>query len=146
MIKLSTKVRYATRIAVYLAMRDEKHPARKQEIAEAEDISADYVEQILIKLKTLGLVRSHRGTKGGFVLARDPFKITIADIIRAVDGIIAIAPCINEKCGKIPFCPIKSVWEKANESLTKLFAGTTVGGLAVEGKKLRSSKAWVFEI
>ena len=130
MIKLSTKVRYATRIAVYLAMRDEKQPARKQEIAEAEDISPDYVEQILIKLKTLGLVRSHRGTKGGFVLARDPYKISVADVIRSVDGQIAIAPCTNERCNRIPFCPTRPVWEKANESLVKIFEEAMIGELA----------------
>ncbi|MDD4872247.1 MAG: Rrf2 family transcriptional regulator [Kiritimatiellae bacterium] len=146
MIKLSTKVRYATRIAVYLAMRDEKHPARKQEIAEAEDISADYVEQILIKLKTLGLVRSHRGTKGGFVLARDPHKITVADVINSVDGQIAIAPCINDKCNRIPFCPTRPVWEKANEALVNIFSKATIGELADEGRKLRSPKSWTFEI
>jgi len=146
MIKLSTKVRYATRIAVYLAMRDEKHPARKQEIAEAEDISGDYVEQILIKLKTLGLVRSHRGTKGGFFLARDPYKITVADVIRSVDGPIAVAPCKNEKCSRSPFCPTRPVWEKANEALINIFEGTSIGGLAEEGKKLRPPKAWTFDI
>lgn len=146
MIKLSTKVRYAARIAVYLAMRDEKHPTRKQEIAEAEEISGDYVEQILIKLKTLGLVRSHRGTKGGFVLARDPHKITMADVINAVDGPIAIAPCINEKCGRIPFCPMRSVWEKTNAALVRIFSESTIGALAAEGRRLRSPKAWTFEI
>jgi Rrf2 family protein len=146
MIKLSTKVRYATRIAVYLAMRDGKHPARKQEIADAEDISSDYVEQILIKLKTLGLVRSHRGTKGGFVLARDPQKISVADIVRSADGPLAIAPCINERCNKVPVCPVRSVWEKANEALVNIFSQTTISELAEEGKKLRSTKAWTFEI
>jgi len=146
MIKLSSKVRYATRIVVYLAMRDEKHPARKQEIAEAEDISPDYVEQILIKLKTLGLVRSLRGTKGGFVLARDPYKITVADVVKSVDGPIAIAPCINEKCDRIPFCPTRPVWEKANEALKNVFEGAIIGELAEEGKKLRPPKAWTFEI
>jgi len=146
MIKLSTKVRYATRIVVYLAMRDEKHPARKQEIAEAEDISSDYVEQILIKLKTLGLVRSHRGTKGGFVLARDPRKIKVADVIKAVDGSIAIAPCISEKCDRIPFCPTRSVWERANEALVTIFSEATIGELAEAGRKLRSPKSWMFEI
>jgi Rrf2 family iron-sulfur cluster assembly transcriptional regulator len=146
MIKLSTKVRYATRIVVYLAMRDEKHPARKQEIAEAEDISGDYVEQILIKLKTLGLVRSHRGTKGGFVLARDPNKITVADVIKSVDGSIAIAPCVNEKCARISFCPTRPVWEKANAALVSIFSEATIGELAKEGRKLRSPKSWTFEI
>jgi len=146
MIKLSTKVRYATRIVVYLAMRDEKHPARKQEIAEAENISSDYVEQILIKLKTLGLVRSHRGTKGGFVLALDPRKITVADVIRSVDGSISIAPCMNEKCDRIPFCPTRQVWEKANAALVNLFSEATIGELAEEGKKSRSSKSWTFDI
>lgn len=146
MIKLSAKVRYATRIVIYLAMRDEKHPARKQDIAEAEDISADYVEQILIKLKTLGLVQSLRGTKGGFVLARNPAKISVADVIKAVDGSIAIVPCINDKCGRIPFCPTRPVWEKANAALVKIFGGTTIRELAEEGKKLRSPKSWMFEI
>ncbi|OGV61235.1 MAG: hypothetical protein A2283_07190 [Lentisphaerae bacterium RIFOXYA12_FULL_48_11] len=146
MIKLSTKVRYAARIAVYLAMRNEKHPARKQEIAEAEEISGDYVEQILIKLKTSGLVRSHRGTKGGFVLARDPYKMTVADVVSAVDGPIAIAPCTNDKCGRVNSCPTRTVWEKANTALVNIFSEYTIGTLAEEGRKLRPPKAWTFDI
>ena len=62
---------------ICLARFGVKAPARKQDIARAEDISADYVEQILMKLKAAGLVRSHRGTRGGFSLARDPAEISV---------------------------------------------------------------------
>ena len=71
MLRLSTKGRYATRIMVYLALCNPDEPARKQEIAEAEGIPADYVEQILTKLRTAGLVKSRRGAGGGFQLRRD---------------------------------------------------------------------------
>jgi len=64
MFKLSTKIRYATRIMVYLGKNEGQGKIRKQEIADAEGISHDYTEQILMKLKSGGLVHSYRGAKG----------------------------------------------------------------------------------
>ena len=94
-MKLSTKGRYATRIMLYLAIYSGQNPVRKHEIAAQEKISPDYVEQILMMLRGAGLVKSHRGAKGGFSLSRAAEAITMADILAATEGPLQIAPCSN---------------------------------------------------
>jgi len=96
MMKLSTKGRYATRIMVYLAMQNSDSPCRKQDIAEAESISADYVEQILIRLKAAGLVTSHRGAHGGFSLTRPPSEVTVEAVLQATEGPLLLVACTDE--------------------------------------------------
>jgi len=131
---------------VYLALRDEERPAQKHEIANAEDISADYVAQILMKLKTAGLVRSHRGVKGGFSLSRNPHTISVADIITATEGPLSLVPCGDEGCSRVCSCVTRPVWEKATSAIQRIFSHTKVADLAAQARVLRSSKSLTFEI
>jgi Rrf2 family protein len=126
-----------------LASRDKGQPARKQEIAQAEGISTDYVAQLLLKLKAAGLVRSHRGISGGFTLACDPTKVTVVDILEAVEGPIAIAPCLSRSCARAPVCVTQAVWKKANQALKAALAETTLADMARQTSELRPSS---FEI
>ena len=144
MLTLSSKGRYATRILVFMA-RKGKHVS-KQEISYAEDISADYVEQILIKLKTAGFVRSHRGSKGGFSLARDADTITVSEVLAATEGPVCLAPCLSENCVRDLKCVTKLVWRKATQALNAAFSGTTIGELAREAEKIHASFEWAYEI
>ncbi len=141
MLKLSTKGRYAVRIMVRLTMRDSDRPVRKQEIATAEGISADYVEQILMKLKTAGLVQSHRGARGGFSLACDPQKTDVAVILRATEGPVALAPCTEGECQRSTNCVTRPVWERAAEAIESVFSSVTLGQLADEARRLQASEA-----
>ena len=131
---------------VCLALKGGERPARKQEIAEAEEISVDYVEQILLKLKTAGLVRSHRGAKGGFSLARDPATITVADVLEATEGPLALVPCLHDKCARGPMCVTQPLWRTASDALETIFSGTTVAELAEEARRIRSPAAWTYQI
>jgi len=131
---------------VCLARFGAKAPARKQDIARAEGISADYVEQILMKLKAAGLVRSHRGTRGGFSLARDPAAISVGDVLAAVEGPIELAPCTAGECGRASACVTGAVWRRAREALDAVFAGTTVGALAREARTADAAQGHMFEI
>ena len=146
MIRFSTKGRYATRILVYLALHNNEYSVRKQEIAESEGISADYVEQILMKLKTADLVKSHRGVKGGFSLARKPDRITVADVIDATEGSISLVPCLNEDCTRASICVARPMWQKANDALMSVLSGTTIGEMAEQARNLYGSKSVTFEI
>ncbi len=98
MMTISTKGRYACRIMVLLAARVSAGPVTKYEIAEAEAISPDYVQQIMMRLKAAGLVRSHRGRGGGFSVAKDPKLISISDVLVAMEGRVAPAPCGEPEC------------------------------------------------
>ncbi len=138
-MKLSTKGRYATRIMVCLAMKDSTIPRRKQEIAESEGISADYVEQILIRLKAGGLVVSHRGARGGFTLARDPRKITVTDVLQASEGPLSLVPCSQENCERETACVTHAIWRNAEVALSAVFDGNTIADLAEKALGMRKS-------
>lgn len=134
MMTISSKGRYASRIMVYLASKPAGATITKHEIAEAEGISAAYVEQLMLPLRLAGLVASHRGRAGGFSLARDPDTITIADVLRAVEGPVQVAPCNDlHACGRAAECPTRGVWQEAADLLDHLFSGTTVSDLLRDG-------------
>ena len=146
MIKLSTKGRYATRILVRLAMQKSDKPYRKQEIAEAEGISADYVEQILIRLKAAGLVASHRGARGGFSLIRDPVEVTVEEVLVATEGPLALVTCAEEGCKRETICVTQRVWRDAEAALLKVFSGTVIADLAKVATQLAESKSITYDI
>src|SRR3984893_1161789 len=89
-VRISAKAEYAVRAAVELAAAsDEQKPVKAERIATAQDIPLNFLENILGELRHAGIVRSHRGAEGGFRLARPADQVTIADIIRAVEGPLA---------------------------------------------------------
>ncbi|MBN2301613.1 MAG: Rrf2 family transcriptional regulator [Lentisphaerae bacterium] len=146
MLRISTRGRYAARIMVCLAMADAKVRLRKQQIAESEQISGDYVEQILTRLKAAQLVTSHRGTHGGFTLARSAETISVKDIIVATEGPVCLVSCEAEHCSRKNQCAITSVWQRANDTLAAIFSETKLSDLANETISLRKSKPFIFQI
>src|SRR6266487_6205778 len=88
-MKVSTRGDYAARALLSLALHGEERPTSVKEIAERTGLPQPYLEQILLAVKGAGIVRSKRGVGGGYVLARPPEEITVADIVAAVDGPIA---------------------------------------------------------
>ena len=136
MLTISTKGRYATRIMVYLALRSGDDPARKREIAEAEGIADDYVEQLLSRLRTGGLVKSRRGARGGFLLNRDPGEITVADVLACTEGTVSLVACIEEGCDRAPSCVTRPVWQEANNALLAIFSRQTIAGLAQQASRI----------
>jgi Rrf2 family protein len=88
-VRISAKAEYAVRAAVELAAASDERPIKAERIATAQEIPLNFLENILGDLRHAGIVRSHRGAEGGFRLARPADKVTIADVIRAVDGPLA---------------------------------------------------------
>jgi Rrf2 family protein len=146
MMRVSTKGRYATRIMIYLALNGQKNPVRKKEVAKYEGLSADYVEQILTKLKTANLVHSQRGKHGGFILAKDTKDITINDIITATEGPIILVDCASEKCGKSAPCVSSDVWQEASDAINKIFSKYTLAEMVKRTAIKNSANALSFEI
>jgi Rrf2 family protein len=87
-MRVSAKADYAVRAAAELAAADEG-PVKGEKLAEAQDIPLQFLEHILLELKHAGIVRARRGAKGGYWLARPAEEVTIADVVRAVEGPIA---------------------------------------------------------
>jgi Rrf2 family protein len=119
---------------------------RKQQIAETEGISADYVAQILMKLKAAGLVGSRRGRGGGFVMGKDPDRITVAEAIEAMEGKISLASCDEEGCARASVCATREVWERASNALRGVLAETTIGDLARNVETLRARRGPSYQI
>jgi Rrf2 family protein len=88
-MRISAKADYAVRAVVELAADNGEKPVKAERIATAQEIPLNFLENILGELRHAGLVRSHRGAEGGFRLARAPEEITVADVIRAVEGPLA---------------------------------------------------------
>ena len=88
-MRISAKADYAVRAAVELAAADDEKPVKAERIATAQDIPLNFLENILGELRHAGIVRSHRGAEGGFRLAKPANELTVADVIRAVEGPLA---------------------------------------------------------
>ena len=88
-MRISAKADYAVRAAVELAATHDQRPVKAERIATAQEIPLNFLENILGELRHAGIVRSHRGAEGGFRLAKPANEVTVADVIRAVEGPLA---------------------------------------------------------
>jgi len=142
-MKMSTKGRYAVRILLSIARYQKNGPVSKKVIAEAESISADYIEQIIVPLKNEGLVVGLRGVKGGFRLAKEPAKITVYDILRASEGELVIVDCERNDCrGRDKnLCVTRPVWEGASKVLEAYFSKITLKDLLDRAADLEKAGA-----
>ena len=130
-MKLSTRGQYATRAMLQLALNSGGLPLPIREIAVLEGISEQYLEQIFRDLKKAGLVESVRGAHGGYLLRYSNEKISVGDIIRAVEGPIAPVSCLasNEACGRSGQCVTRKVWSKLHDSMLNVLNETTLADM-----------------
>jgi Rrf2 family protein len=111
-MRISAKVDYAVRAGVELAAATDEKPIKAERIATAQDIPLNFLENILGELRHAGIVRSHRGAEGGFRLARPADQVTVADVIRAVEG-----PLASVRGGP----PEEAIYAGASESLLRVW-------------------------
>lgn len=133
-MRISAKADYALRAAAELAVQsgDAHEPVKGERLAEAQDIPRKFLENILIELKRAGLVRSVRGADGGYQLAHPPSEISLADIIRAVEG--PLANVRDERPDELRYTgsavPLKAVWIAVRASLRAVLEAVTLADLA----------------
>ncbi len=99
------------------------------ELAEAAQIPQPTVQKVLKLLARHGLLDSHRGVKGGYALARSPEEISVADVISALEGPIALTECVDEgpgDCAKTAFCPVRPNWQRINDVVRDALQGITL--------------------
>lgn len=122
---------YGLRGMLYLAKQPPGKVALVGEVAEAENLPESYLAKIFQDLTRSGLLLSHRGAKGGFSLVRPPTEITMQEIIEAVEGPIAISPCLDgrEGCVQSESCQVYPVLAAAQEKLLKILSKTTLSDL-----------------
>ncbi len=131
-MRVSAKSDYAVRAAIELAHAAGGGPVKGERIASAQGIPSKFLESILVDLRHAGLVASQRGSEGGYWLALPPEEITVADVIRAVDGPIAsvrgMRPEELEYSGTAE--PLKEVWLDLREALRGVLEHATLADLA----------------
>jgi Rrf2 family protein len=116
---------------VDLALNYGQEPVVLSAVARRQQISEQYLEQLIGPLKVAGLVRSVRGPNGGFMLAKSPSVISISQIIRAVEGSTALVECVDDPqaCSRADDCLTRRVWVKATEAVNNVFGSITLQGL-----------------
>lgn len=127
-MKLSTRGRYGTRLMLELAKNYGKGPTSMSDISRNLDIPIKYLEQLIIPLKKADLVNSVRGPKGGHMLAMAPERINVWNILTLLETKFSFVDCLadEEACESIATCPIRPIWGKAFQGLTKLFKETSL--------------------
>jgi Rrf2 family cysteine metabolism transcriptional repressor len=127
-MKISTKVRYGARAMLELASHYGAGPMELKEIAKRENISLKYLEQVIVPLRTAGLVKSVRGSKGGYSLAKPPSEIRLNDLIEILQGPLHLIECLNDPkvCQKIPYCVTRDIWKEVSEAIEGVFHSVTL--------------------
>jgi Rrf2 family protein len=134
-VRISAKTDYAVRAAIELAGAPDGSVVKAERIAEAQDIPLNFLENILAQLRQARIVESRRGPEGGYALARPPGEITLADVIRAIDGPLAgVSGHRPQDLGYTGTAePLRDVWVAVRASLRGVLEGVTLADVA-EGK------------
>ena len=140
MIRVSTRGRYALRAMVDLAMHSAEAPVLRQDIAERQDISADYVAQLFRQLRGEGLVEGVKGPGGGYRLALHAGNISVGDVVRAVEGPVAVVHCTLEDdetpCNRVDRCVSHLMWQQLSEVMTEFLDSVTLQDLCDQARAL----------
>jgi Rrf2 family protein len=127
-MKISTKIRYGTRAMLELASHYGEGPIELKEIAKKENISLKYLEQVINPLRAAGLVKSIRGSKGGYSLAKPPSEICLYDVVETLEGPLDLLECLRDPkvCQKVPSCVTRDIWQEVSEAISKIFYSVTL--------------------
>ena len=130
-MKISTKGRYALRLMLDLAVHADGSAVPLRDVAERQEISDKYLEQIVTQLARGGLVRSVRGAGGGYLLTRSPGEYTVGDILRQLEGSLAPVSCVNggECCRRSDICVTQEVWQKIQQAVDGVVDHMTLADL-----------------
>jgi Rrf2 family transcriptional regulator, cysteine metabolism repressor len=151
-MKLSTKGRYGTRAMLDLALhyKDGDGPVALGGIAERQNISEEYLEQIFSSLRKAALVESVRGAQGGYKLGKTADKITVGDILRVLEGSLAPVDCVVENkspvCDRYENCVITGVWLKLRDAINDAVDSVTLEDLVLEAQSKQKGNDFMYYI
>ena len=147
-MKLSTKMRYGTRVMVDLAMVYPQRAVSVKELAKSQRLSIKYLEHIMAALKGSGLIKPERGAHGGYSLAREPNTIRLVELYRTFEGHFSLLDCIGNPnlCQMKDECPTRDTWIEMNEALEKILERTTIQDLLERKKKLKNFTSTMYHI
>ncbi len=144
-MKLSSKGHYGLRAMTELARAYGGGPVAIADIAQTENLSVAYLEQLLAQLRRAGLVESTRGARGGYQLTRPPSAVTVGEVVRVLEGPIAPVECASEAadpgcCERVSDCASRQIWQRMRDSIAAVLDSTTLADLCrgtVQGVQAR---------
>ena len=139
-MKISTKGRYALRLMLDIALNDAKTPVRIKDIAERQQISDKYLEQIVSSINKAGFVKSLRGPQGGYRLTKKPEEYTVGMILRLIEGSLAPVACLDDdinNCTRADRCPTLILWEKLYDAISEVVDNITLADLISWQKNMK---------
>ena len=141
-MKISSRARYGTRAVVDIALHEIGHPVKLKDVAHRQHLSIHYLQQLILPLKTAGLLRTTPGIHGGVRLGKPPQEIRLSDLIQVLEGSIAPVECVDKPdwCSRAAWCVTRNAWVKVRNSITKTLDAITVQDLVEEQKNLEINK------
>lgn len=127
-MKLTTKGRYGLRLMLDLAMHEGSGPILLKDIADRQNLSEKYLWSLIAPLKSAGYVRSLRGAKGGYMLAKHADEITLKDIVTTLEGSLCLVDCVCDAnfCNRRDNCISHCVWRDISAKMTSIFENITL--------------------
>lgn len=148
-MRLSTKGRYGARAMLDLALNSGEGPILLRDIARRQEVSEKYLEHSITALRKAGLVRSIRGARGGYVLAKLPSQIRLSEIMEVLEGSMAPVECVDDPqvCQRAQLCVTRDIWAKMKEAIDNILESITLQDMVERhSKKNSNSKAIVYNI
>lgn len=147
-MRLSTKGRYGTRALLEIALHEGNSPIQLKDIAENQQISLPYLEQLMRLLTASGYVHSTTGPKGGVSLAKDPSDIKMIDIIQLFEGSIALVSCVDDPdlCDRSSSCVTRDLWSELKDAMNDVLESKTLRDLINQKKEKDESKEVMYYI
>lgn len=140
-MKISTKGRYAIRLMIDLGMCEDGEYIPLKSVAQRQQISLKYLEQIVNVLNKAGYVRSIRGTQGGYRLARPTDEYTVGMILRLTEGSLSCVSCLDyetNECERADKCVTLTLWKKLNDAINSVVDNVTIADLIDEQKRINN--------
>jgi Rrf2 family protein len=139
-MKFGVGVDYSLKALIMLAERyPSAEPLRVEEIAEAQRIPENYLRRLLVELRRGGILASQKGPSGGYMLARPPARITVAEVVQIVEGDYAPVECLvegaNSICRRDEFCAMRDMWREVQNDVVAILSRTTLQSF-IERRKI----------
>jgi len=140
-MKLSTRTRYGIRAVLELAENYGNGPLQLKIIAQRQKISVKYLEQLMAGLRSAGFVRSVRGSKGGYLLAKAPEQIKLSDIFHCLEGSVVTVECVENEsyCTRTNDCVARQIWAELHKSVMGVLQSITLQNLVDRAKHNKAS-------
>jgi Rrf2 family protein len=147
-MKISTRARYGIRAIIDIAIYGIDRPVMAKDIVSRQHISKKYLEQILTSLKEKGFIRTIRGSRGGYMLAKSPESITLKEVIESLEGPIELVDCVGSMrgCPLSDDCFARDIWKEISDAIEAKLKGMTLKDIVTRIIQRKKTEEYVYFI